>query len=305
MATRRGLLGGLAGFLIGSLGLTSYAFAYEPRFRLRVTDYAPDLPLWPADMALTIAFVTDIHAGEPHVSLERIEEIVERTNALRADLVLLGGDYVATHRFVVKGYDARDWAAILARLSAPLGVFSILGNHDWWHGPRPSSPGDGARGITHALTEAGIPVLENDAVALRTASGRRFWVLGLGDQIAIPLGRHRFRGVDDLQGTLARVDDDAPVILLAHEPDIFGNQPDPRIALTLSGHTHGGQIRLFGWAPVVPSDYGNRFAYGHVVEGDRHLIVSAGLGTSVVPVRLGIPPEIVHVRLGAAAARPA
>jgi predicted MPP superfamily phosphohydrolase len=120
-----------------------------------------------------------------------------------------------------------------------------------------------------------------------------------GDQIAYRLGQGRFRGVDDLAGTLAQVRADDPVLLLAHEPDIFPRVP-PRVALTLSGHTHGGQIRLpLIWPALVPSRYGARFAYGHVVENDRHPIASGGLGTSVVPARLGVPPEIVHIVLGA------
>jgi hypothetical protein len=113
------------------------------------------------------------------------------------------------------------------------------------------------------------------------------------------LGYGRFRGVDDLPRTLAQVGTDDPVVLLAHEPDIFPNVP-ARVALTLSGHTHGGQIRVpLIWPAFVPSKYGARFAYGHVVEGGRHMVVSGGLGTSVIPARLGVPPEIVRVELGA------
>jgi hypothetical protein len=118
-----------------------------------------------------------------------------------------------------------------------------------------------------------IPILENDAVMLG-AEGQRFWLAGLGDQIAYRLGQGRFRGVDDLAGTLAQVRADDPVLLLADEPDIFPRVP-PRVALTLPGHTHGGQIRLpLIWPALVPSRYGARFAYGHVVENDRHPIVS-------------------------------
>ena len=101
----------------------------------------------------------------------------------------------------------------------------------------------------------------------------------------------RIAGLDDLPGTLAQITDEAPVVLLAHEPDIFPHVP-PSVALTLSGHTHGGQVRLFGYSPVVPSHFGNRYAYGHVIEEGRHLIVSGGLGCSMAPVRLGVPPEI-------------
>ena len=98
--------------------------------------------------------------------------------------------------------------------------------------------------------------------------------------------------------TLAKVTDDAPVVLLAHEPDIFTRVPE-RVSLTLSGHTHGGQVRMFGYSPMVPSRFGNRFAYGHIVEGNRNLIVSGGLGCSILPVRIGVPPEIVIVHVSA------
>ncbi len=106
-------------------------------------------------------------------------------------------------------------------------------------------------------------------------------------------------GIDDLTEALTKVADDAPVILLAHEPDIFPSVPG-RVALTLSGHTHGGQINFFGWRPNVPSHYGARYAYGHKIENDRHLVVSAGLGCSIAPVRIGCPPEIVVIDLGVA-----
>jgi predicted MPP superfamily phosphohydrolase len=148
--------------------------------------------------------------------------------------------------------------------------------------------------VQRELAAAGIPVLENEAVRL-TKDGQAFWLLGLGDQLAI-WGRTK-RGVDDLPGTLAQLTDAAPAILLAHEPDIFARVPD-RVALTLSGHTHGGQVRLAGYSPMVPSRFGNRYAYGHVVENGRHLIVSGGLGTSIMPVRFGVPPEIVLIQLG-------
>ena len=100
--------------------------------------------------------------------------------------------------------------------------------------------------------------------------------------------------------------DDAPILLMAHEPDLFPQvkAADRRIALTVSGHTHGGQVRLFGHSPVVPSRFGNRYAYGHIIEprpdgSDAHLVVSGGLGCSIAPVRFGVPPEIVLLELGA------
>jgi predicted MPP superfamily phosphohydrolase len=127
--------------------------------------------------------------------------------------------------------------------------------------------------------------------------GSRFWLAGLGDQIAHRIARNQFRGEDDLPGTLGHVGTDDPILLLVHEPDIFPRVPD-KVALTLAGHTHGGQIRLpLVWPAFVPSAYGARYAYGHIIEDRRHMVVSGGLGTSIVPLRLGVPPEIVHVEV--------
>ncbi len=175
----------------------------------------------------------------------------------------------------------------------------VLGNHDWWDDKTVQRDGRGPTKARRALEAAGIPVYEND-VARLTKAGRPFWLAGLGDQLAYFPAR-RFRpvsriGVDDLTATLAKVKDDAPVILLAHEPDVAIRVPS-RVSLQLSGHTHGGQVRLLGWSPVVPSRYGNRFAYGHA-RASCDVVVSGGLGCSIMPFRLGVPPEIVLVTLG-------
>ena len=285
--SRRRFLTGAAGALGGGALVAGYAGAVEPGWRLAITRYDLTPPGWPRDFALKIAVIADPHVAEPYIGVTRIEEIVAATNALAPDLVVLLGDYEANHRFVTRMVARETWARLWAQCRAPLGVRAILGNHDWWFN---------LTEIRGALKNAGIPVMENDAIRL-THRGRPFWLLGLGDQIAYILGPRRYEGVDDLPGTLAKVTDQAPAILLAHEPDIFVNVP-ARIALTLAGHTHGGQVRLLGYSPVVPSSYGNRFAYGHIIERGRHMIVSGGLGCSLMPVRLGVPPEIVLVRLG-------
>ncbi|MGE0242078.1 MAG: metallophosphoesterase, partial [Parvibaculaceae bacterium] len=186
---------------------------------------------------------------------------------------------------------------VLTRLAAPLGIHAILGYHDWWDDKEAQKRRAGPCLYRTALEAAGFPVYENDGVRL-VHKDRPFWLLGLADQLAFFDGPRRFTGLDDLAGTLAKATDDAPVILMVHEPDIFTKVPS-RVALTLAGHTHGGQVRLFGYSPIVPSAYGNRFAYGHVVEDDRHLIVSGGLGCSILPVRFGVPPEIDLIELGA------
>jgi hypothetical protein len=289
--TRRRVLLGTAG-LLGVVGAATavYAGAVEPR-SLIVTRYALNPPRWPAERKLTITVVADLHAGEPDMPLPHITRIVDTANALRSDITVLLGDFIAWYQF--RGFKARPmpdalWSAELARLTAPLGVWTILGNHDWWHD---------LAGVRRALADARIPVLENDAVLLGP-EGQKFWLAGLGDQLAYPLGHGKFRGADDLPLTLSRLRSDDPVIMLAHEPDVFPRIPE-RVSLTLAGHTHGGQIRLpLIWPAFVPSKFGARFAYGHIVEHNRHMIVSGGLGTSIVPARLGVPPEIVHSTRG-------
>jgi predicted MPP superfamily phosphohydrolase len=289
--TRRSLLKtslgltGIAGLVLP--GTAAYG-AVEAADGLVITDYRPVPPNWPDSHRLTITVIADLHAGGPNMGIERVRQVVDAGNALASDLVVILGDYFATHRFVTEHVPHAAWAAELARLKAPLGSYAILGNHDWWYD---------VEGVRKAMRQVGIPLLENDAM-LVGKPGARFWLAGLGDQIAHRLGHGRFEGVDDLPGTLAKIKTDDPVILLAHEPDIFPDVP-ARVALTLSGHTHGGQIKLPFLRPVwAPSAYGARFAYGHIVERDRHMIVSGGLGTSIVPVRIGVTPEIVRVTLG-------
>jgi len=299
---RRTFLKRLVGSAVGILGIGSYALAIEPGFRLRVQHYQVRPRQWPTGLRLRIAALADLHAGWPHMPLSRIRSIVEVSNSLGADLVTLLGDYAGTDRISPSPLLWADVMQELKALRAPLGTFAILGNHEWWEDRDAQRRGRGPTKAHAALAEAGIPLLENRAIRLEK-DGQGFWLLGLGDQLAFHLGgRNSYEGVDDLPGTLRQVTDDAPAILLAHEPDIFPKVPD-RVALTLSGHTHGGQVRLFGWSPIVPSRYGNRYAYGHVMENGRHLVVSGGLGTvsaGLAPVRLGMPPEIVVVELGAA-----
>jgi predicted MPP superfamily phosphohydrolase len=290
--SRRGLiksglgLTGLAGLVMP--GTAAYA-AVEAAHDLVVTDYRPVPPGWPDAHRLSITVIADLHAGGPNMGLERVRQVVDAANALGSDLVVVLGDYFATHPFVTEKVPHSAWAAELARLRARLGVYSILGNHDWWFD---------IKGVRSAFAGVHLPVMENDAVLIDDR-GRRFWLAGLGDQLAHWLGPSRFQGVDDLPGTLKRITTDDPVILLVHEPDIFPQVPK-RVTLTLAGHTHGGQIVLPFVPPVwAPSEFGARFVYGHIVEQDRHMIVSGGLGCSKVPLRLGVPPEIVRVTLGA------
>lgn len=292
MFTRRSLLRLIGATIFGTLSLGGYAFAIEPRFRLTVTPYRLRPPGWPAlDKPLRMAVIADVHACEPWMPLTRIGEIVDTANELKPDIIVLLGDYVGGLAYFKTGrVSAREWAPVLGRLSAPLGTYAILGNHDWWAN---------VGAVRTALQNNGIPVLENDVRLIRPQTGPAFWLAGLGDQLAHRLGDGRFRGADDMAKTLAQIkDNSAPAILLAHEPDIFPRVP-ARFGLTLSGHTHGGQVKLpLIGRPIVPSYYGQRYAYGHVEENGKHLIVSGGLGLSNLPIRFGVPPEIVLLELG-------
>ncbi len=298
MLDRRGVLRTLAGLFLSGFGLGSaYAFGWAPLHH-QVTRYRIAPRHWPAGRRLRVAVISDLHVGGPHMPVARVTRIVAETNALKPDLTLLLGDFIASRPPEPDDPPMAAWAAALAGLKARDGVFAILGNHDWWHDEAALAARRGPTQVGRALQAAGLRLLENEALRLETAAGP-LWLAGLGDQIAFEtLRRGRTRGIDDLPGTLAQITEDgAPVIMMAHEPDVFARLP-ARVSLTLSGHTHGGQIRLFGWSPVVPSRYGNRYAYGHVREHGRDLVVSGGLGTSKVPVRFGVPPEIVLIELG-------
>ena len=266
-----------------ALGLALYVGWIEPR-RLVVRESRLELPHRPGSLAgLRVGVMTDFHAGAPHAGPSAIERWVARMNEAQPDIVLLGGDFADAH-FLFGGHmDPEPIAERIAALSAPLGTAAVLGNHDWRQ--------FGARMWT-ALTAAGIPVLENDAIAI-DAPGGRFHVAGLADL------RHRRPSA---AAALEHVPPGEPVLMLSHDPDLFPLVPE-RVSLTVAGHTHGGQIALpYVRRAFIPSYYGERYARGHIVEGGRNLIVGAGLGTSGAPVRLFAPPELLVLELHPCAA---
>ena len=278
-ATRRGGGEAVAGLVAASAaiaGLVAYSTWVEPR-RVAVRRVTLDLPRWPARWdGFRIVLVSDLHAGSAHVGLDRVERVVEIAQDLRPDLFALLGDYVDAASAFGAEMPAEAVAARLGRLRAPLGSVAVLGNHDW------GVDGERVRG---ALRDAGVRVLENAATCVHDG----LYVAGLADPY------HR---VVDVEEALADVPEDAATILLSHDPDLFPRVPD-RVALTLSGHTHGGQIALpKARARWTPTRFGERYAGGgHVVEGGRHLFVSRGIGTSRLPIRLGAPPEVVLLEL--------
>jgi predicted MPP superfamily phosphohydrolase len=246
----------------------------EPR-RLVTVRRTLALPGWPRDLdGVRLGVASDFHAGAPHAGERKIAEVVQRLNGEAPDAVLLLGDFIDAHPLWGGRVTPEQIARELSALRAPHGVFAVLGNHDW------KQTGDR---MWRALQAAGIEVLENRAMR---AGG--FHVAGLAD-----LRSRR----PDLPTTLAAVPLGEPVVLLAHDPDVFPYVPD-RVALTLSGHLHGGQVAIpVIRRPAIPSRYGERYARGHIVEEDRHLFVSSGVGTSGLPLRLLAPPEVVVLEL--------
>ncbi len=177
MLTRRNLLKGAgAAFLMGT-GLGVYSVIVEPGFRLEVKEWDVPHAAWPATMPpLRIAVLTDIHAVEPWMPVGRINHIINTTNDLKADIILLLGDFVEAVRPKLRTgiVPISEWAPVLGKLRAPLGVYAVLGNHDWW---------DNAVSVRGGLQQVGIPVLENRAFKIEKGR-RRFWLAGLGDQLA-------------------------------------------------------------------------------------------------------------------------
>ncbi|MEO8180032.1 MAG: metallophosphoesterase [Deltaproteobacteria bacterium] len=261
-----------------ALGCAVWAFWLEPR-RLVFRELSLDVPRWPAELGgLRLALISDLHIGSPYWDLERLARLIAETNRRQPDLVLLAGDYLIDGVKFGSWVDPEAIARELGAVQAPLGTVAVLGNHDWWN--------DGVR-VRRALESQGILVLENQAYAF-THAGREFYVVGVGD----PLTGHAA-----VPEALAQVPPAAPFLVLVHGPDAFP-AIDERASLTLAGHTHGGQVCL-PWigCPIVPSSYGQRFVAGHVVEGGRHLFITSGVGTSIFPVRFGVPPEVVLLRL--------
>lgn len=232
------------------------------------------LPGWPRELdSLRIAVLSDLHTGSPYITVEKLREVVQRTNQQNPDLTLLLGDYVIHGVFGGKFIQPEVTAGELRHLRAPLGVASVLGNHDWWF--------DGNR-MRRVLAGAGIQVLDNEVLELHH-KGASLWLVGLADFWT----KH-----PDIRGTLSKVSDQGPVIVFTHNPDLFPDIPD-RVALTIAGHTHGGQVNL-PWIgrPIVPSIYKKRYAAGLIHENGRQMFVTTGIGTSLIPLRFRTPPEI-------------
>lgn len=240
-----------------------------------LASYDIRLPNWPAGAApLRIVQLSDSHANTRFMPTSRLLALVERVNKLQPDIVVLTGDYAGDGVLGTEPLPPEQAVAPFAGLKARLGVYAVLGNHDHLFDPRE---------IKAALNHAHVRLLDNrhTRVGPITIAGVDDWNVG-----------H-----PDLARALGAIDPARPTILLSHTPDIFP-RVDSRVGLTLAGHTHGGQIAPPLIGPIMTASvYGKRYVHGHIVENGHDLIVSAGLGTSVLPIRIGVLPEIVLVTL--------
>lgn len=269
---------------LGGVGATTagaWGFLVEPRM-LKERHIRLETVRWPGHCRdLRIAVLGDFQVGAPWFKVKQLDRVVAKVNALEPDLVVLLGDYVIEGVLFGRFVQPRDIARSLGGLKARFGVYSVLGNHDWWH--------DGEE-IWRELEAVGIRVLENQSVPLDLPEGR-IWIAGLADESTRQ---------PCMISTFGTVPDDEPVIALVHDPLTFFEIPE-RTVVTFAGHTHGGQLRL----PLVGTPYKvggtpRRMAYGLVEEAGKHLYVTSGLGTSAVPARFNMPPEIAMVTLAAA-----
>jgi predicted MPP superfamily phosphohydrolase len=254
----------IAILLLIGLMLVGYMFFEAYRMPAIRTAHLPLAGLAAGHAPVKVALLADTHLSGPDNGPERMGRIVDAINAERPDVVLLAGDYIGDRKLIGPAYSVEQAVAPFARLKAPLGVVAVLGNHDHW---------EGAEAVTAELRRIGVTVLRNDAVRRGPLA-----IGGIDDA---------HTGHADPRRTLAAVRrlHGAP-LLLTHSPDVF---PDllAGAPLLLAGHNHCGQGVLPFYGPVtIPSRYGKRYMCGLYREYGKTMVVTGGVGTSVVPLRL-------------------
>jgi len=264
----------LASFLLFILACLGWGFFIEPN-RLVVRQATIQIDNWPKELSgLRIAMIGDIHTGGPFIDDNKLRKIVELTNQQHPDLIVLLGDYMSPNSWHSHRVEPEVTAAAMKNLRAPLGVYTVLGNHDWWY--------NGGK-VRRAFEDNGIPVLDDEVAEIKWRD-KSFWLAGLADLWTRP---------QHISETVAKVPPGATVIALTHNPDIFPNLPRS-VPLLLAAHTHGGQVNLpLIGTPIVPSRFGPKYTRGHVFENDHHMYVTSGIGTSIMPIRFRVTPEIV------------
>ena len=253
-------------FLI--LGLSYYCLFIEPE-NIKITNYTiPDDRL----SGLKIVFASDFHIKPRHE--KQLEKVVNLINSQEADIVLSAGDFVNGHT-KKSTMSPSDIAKSLGNVKSKYGFYATLGNHDGWYD---------SKIVAKELRTNGIKVLENDNEKIKI-NNKEIYIAGLEDAMT-----------GDPNIYLALEKTKSPVIMLTHTPDMFPKVPY-EVNLTLAGHTHGGQIRLPIIGPLfTASNYHDKYAKGLIEEDGRKMIVTTGVGTSILPIRFNCPPEIVVIK---------
>lgn len=232
---------------------------------------------WPADAApVRIALLSDLHVAGPDMPPDRLARIVAGVTTHHPDMILIAGDFASDKRLATRRYSTAQAIAPLRRLTPNFGTFAVLGNHDHWR--------DAAM-FRKALTKIGVRLLDNDAIEAGPLT-----IIGIDDD---------FSGHGDPARAFAAARSmTGPRVVLTHSPDIIPELP-ARVALVAAGHTHCGQISLPLVGPIATmSRYGKRYACGLINDAGQSVIVGAGLGTSLAPLRIGVPPDYWIVTIG-------
>jgi len=263
---------------VAALGVD--AFIIEPD-RPVVVHHEIALRRWPSRLdGFTIALLSDFHY-DPYFSVHPIRTSVEMVKSLAPDLIALNGDFVSVPLLgdpVKAACAAEPCAQLLGQLKAPHGVWAVMGNHDVF-----SDPGR----VISALRAEGIQVLANRSVPIEK-NGGRFWLSGVDDVLG---------GSADMPATLHDIPPGEPTVLLAHEPDYADYVARYPVELQLSGHSHGGQVRLPLISPLFLPDLGKKYVWGLYKVGNLKLYTTAGIGTVRVAARFRCPPEITLIVL--------
>lgn len=264
----------------------AYGYFVEPH-RLVVKHDEIKIKGWgTAFDGIRIAMIGDIHGGSNNVTEEKLRLIVEKTNAEDPDLIVLLGDYVSEDKKGKLKMPIETIANGLSGLRARNGVLAVLGNHDGWYSDA---------SVAAELTRVGFRVLQNEVATLEK-DGKRLRFLGLVDHMKVKVWKDYSEAAKKVVLPTEKTGD---LVVLQHSPDILplvtGDLAiSDDLKLMLSAHTHGGQIWLpiFG-RPIIPSSYGQKYAYGHIKDRGLDMYVTSGIGTSVLPFRFMVPPEIM------------
>ena len=264
----------------GTLAVVGDALLLAPN-RPRIVRQEVFLPRWPERLnGLTVAVLSDFHY-DPYFSIHPLHAAIAMVNRLHPDLIALTGDFVSVPLVGDErkaAFAAEPCARLLRQMTAPRGLWAVMGNHDDATDPEH---------VTHALQAENIRVLANQSEPIEQDDAR-FWLAGVNDVIS---------GTADLSKTMHGVPAGEPVILLAHEPDFADEASQYPIDLQLSGHSHGGQIRIPFLPPLYLPELAKKYVWGTYHVGPLTLHTSAGLGTIGIPMRLNCPPEVTVLTL--------